>query len=142
MSTELKTYDLSFDSSQSIETEEGLRTAILLSLLTRARARPDDLLVDPADRGGWWGDTYSDVPGDSFGCRAWILIGRPINAALMSDLELMIQEALAWLVEDGHIGEVTIGLEVIKHGTIGAKIQVSRPGSSAVAAEALWELSL
>jgi phage gp46-like protein len=142
MPTDLKTYDLAVTSTESIETEEGLRTAILLSLLTRARARPDDVIPDPADRGGWWGDTYSEVPNDSFGSRIWTLAGRPINAALMSDLELMIREALQWLIDDGYIGAVGVELEVIKHGTIGAKIEVSRPTTSAIAADVRWEFTI
>lgn len=142
MFDEQKIYDLAFDSTQTIETEEGLKTVILTSLLTRGRARADDVIPDPFDRGGWWGDTYAEIPGDSFGSRIWTLSGRPINAALMGDLELIIREALQWLIDDGHIGAVGVELEVIKHGTIGARIQVTKPAGSAIAADVRWELSL
>lgn len=141
MPTELKTYDLAFSSTESIETEEGLKTAILISLLTRARARPDDAIPDPLDRGGWWGDTYSDIPNDPFGSRIWTLAGRPINAAFFGDLDVIIREALKWLIDDGYVGAVELDFEVISHGTIGARIQVSRPGNSAIAADQSLELS-
>ena len=134
-------YDLSF-SAESIDTEDGLRTIITTCLLTRGRALPDDELADPSDRGGWWGDAYSDVPGRQVGSRLWTLKGRKINAAFMADMEQMIRECLQWLIDDGYIGGVELELEVINHGTIGARIGIRRPNTTTVADLGLWELSL
>ena len=39
-----------------LATDDGLRTAVLISLFTDAPARDDDPLPAPGYRGGWWGD--------------------------------------------------------------------------------------
>ena len=44
-----------------LATDDGLRTAVIISLFTDARARADDPLPEAdADRRGWWGDCGSD----------------------------------------------------------------------------------
>ncbi len=134
-------YDLSI-SSEALDSDETLKTAITLSLLTWARANPDDPLPDGEDRKGWWGDTYADVPGDRFGCRIWTLIGAPITAGLIAQADQMIREALQWMVEDNLVGGFTVELEQIRHGVIGARIGVLRPGNSTVQPLDLWEISL
>ena len=54
-------------------TEEGLRTAVLISLMTDRRARLDDALPsDDGNRRGWWGDVAAEG-NDRIGSRLWLL---------------------------------------------------------------------
>lgn len=140
--TDPKIYDLSISSSESIESEEGLRTAITLSLLTDARALPDDVIPDPTDRKGWWADTYSDRPGDAFGSRLWVLQGRPMSSALVAEAEDMIRQSLQWLIDDGYASTISVDLEIVADSALGATIGVYRPQEPAPWFEGLWEVSL
>ena len=53
-----------------LELDEGLRSAILLSLFSDARAQPGDVAEDEDPR-GYWGDALTE--GDRFGSRLWLL---------------------------------------------------------------------
>ena len=53
--------------------EGGIRTAVLLSLLSDRRAESGDLPAGATDRRGWWGDTLAAVDGDRIGSRLWLL---------------------------------------------------------------------
>jgi phage gp46-like protein len=135
-------YDLARTSDQTLDSEEGLQTAITLSLFSNARALPDDVLVDPTDRKGWWGDTYADNPGDSFGSRLWQLQGQPISTELLTTMDQMIHEALQWMVDDRLISGVDVELSQVRHGVIGATIGVLRPQNGTVQPLGTWEISL
>lgn len=87
--------DLAIEGGRLV-TDDGLRTAILISLFTDARANDDDPLPEPgADRRGWWGDASQDhyrigcgvlVRSGRFNCR-WLIAGRendPVIGALVS----------------------------------------------------------
>lgn len=134
-------YDLAV-SDEALVADETLKTAISYSLMTYARASLDDVVPDPSDLKGWWGDSYAEVPGDSFGCRAWTLIGSPITAGLLETLKQMILEALQWMVEDGYVSGFEVDLEIVQHGVIGAKIGALAPDQTAIRDLGVWEISL
>ena len=50
--------------------EEGLGTAVLISLFTDRRADPDDNIDNPDDKKGWWGDLAPNK-GDKIGSKLW-----------------------------------------------------------------------
>ena len=83
-----------------LATDEGLRTAIIISLFTDAPARPDDPL--PAEsRGGWWGDAVPPVAGDRLGSRLWLFRRAKRVASIIVPFREAVLEALAWLIDDG-----------------------------------------
>jgi phage gp46-like protein len=69
------TPDLALAPSGAVAREDGLRTAILLSLFLDARAGEEDPLPDPLnrDRRGWVGDVLAPTAGDRIGSRLWLL---------------------------------------------------------------------
>jgi len=82
--------------------DDGLTTAVLLSLLTDARAKPGDRLPDGVtDRRGWWGDALSGFDGDRFGSRLWLLCREKQTEETRRRAEEYATEALAWLITDG-----------------------------------------
>lgn len=65
-----------------LQGDDGLMTAVIISLFTDARAHDDDPLPDErvgvsSDRRGWWGDCLPDAQGEqtleSIGSRLWLL---------------------------------------------------------------------
>ena len=55
-----------------LQAEDGLDTAILVSLFTDARVREDELPPGHTWRRGWWGDGVDDEP-DTTGSKLWVL---------------------------------------------------------------------
>lgn len=98
--------------------DEGLRTAITISLMTDARARDDDRLDDGADaaggdRRGWWGDlALIGEAATPIGSRLWLLRRAKANEATRLRAVTMAQEALAWMVADGICQRVEVVAEL------------------------------
>lgn len=102
--------------------DSPLRSAVLVSLFTDrvAPQQPtsDDTAVGiqspsgptgsaTADRGGWWGDAFADLP---IGSRLWQL-KRAVKAgtrAIPREIEDICTEALQWLVDDGVIAPLAV----------------------------------
>lgn len=93
------TFDLAVDRGD-LAADDGLATAITISLFTDARARTDDPVPAGSDPRGWWGDAYNDDPDDRIGSRLWTLAREKLTAATALRARDMVREALAWLVKD------------------------------------------
>ena len=81
--------------------EEGFFTAVTISLFSDRKADPDELPPGDSLRRGWWGDLLED-DGDRIGSRLWTLARARASAETAGRAEAYAEEALAWLVEDGH----------------------------------------
>ena len=94
--------------SGDIATDDGFSTAIYLSLFTDRRARDDDKVDDPDDRGGWWGDQTSV---DEIGSRLWLLRRAKTTQANLNLAKGYIQEALKWMIDDGVAQKISVAVE-------------------------------
>lgn len=100
-----------------IVTDDGLRTAILISLFTDARAPAGAALPeDGADRGGWWGDDFiadgsrADGP-NAVGSLLWLLRRSKITAPVMERARSAAVDALGWLIRDGIAAGIDVQVE-------------------------------
>lgn len=92
-----------------LATDNGLQTAVCLSLFCDARAAPDAALPDAdnpyPDRRGWWADAFfaedSSKP-NRLGSRLWLLEGARGTPATARRAQLYARAALQWLI-DGNI---------------------------------------
>lgn len=92
-----------------LATDEGLETAVFISLFTDRRARDDDKLLDDRnlDKRGWWGDLLKpDNEGDEIGSRLWLLSREKTTEDVFKKLDTYINEALNWLVEDEVVSKI------------------------------------
>lgn len=109
--------------------DDGLNTAVIVSLFTDRRANPDDALPDGTDdRRGWWGDAFPDVDGDRIGSRLWLLSREKQLPSVLQRAQQYAEEALAWLVEDGIASAVNVVAETVKPDTLGLGIEIRRAG--------------
>jgi phage gp46-like protein len=74
--------------------DEGLETAVLLSLFSDRIARQDDVLPSGDDRRGWWADAYAEIEGDAWGSRLWLLSREKQTASVLRRAEEYASEAL------------------------------------------------
>ncbi len=81
--------------------DNGMRTAVVLSLFTDRVADSDDVIPDGSDnRRGWWADAYND-DGDIIGSRLWILGREKQTDRTLERAAEYADEALNWLLKDG-----------------------------------------
>lgn len=121
-----ETCDLALD-GRDLLLEEGLQTAVLISLFSDRRARSDDTLpVDGDDRRGWWADAWPEVEGDLLGSRLWLLAREKDVPETLRRAREYAQEALAWLVEDGVCARIEVAASVPRRGVLGLAVTLYR----------------
>jgi len=120
-----------------LATDDGLMTAILISLFTDARARADDVLPEAgADRRGWWGDAFGE-DGDGIGSRLWLLEREKVTEATALKARDIVTEALGWLVRDGVVRELDVQTMLVRptgtngSGALAIAVTLSRPDGPA-----------
>jgi phage gp46-like protein len=95
--------------------DDGLETAVAISLFTDRRAGPDDTPPDGTDdRRGWWGDAFPAAAvgaTDRIGSRLWLLGRSKGTADVLALARSYAEEALAWLIEDGVAERVEVDAE-------------------------------
>lgn len=127
-------------------TDDGLRTAILISLFTDARAGDDDRLPDDgADRRGWWGNAYkpSDDAPEELGSKLWLLSREKLTAATVERARTYAADALAWLQRAGIVSSLTVRATAIGHQMLAIAVEVVRPeGPARDVYDFVWEASL
>jgi phage gp46-like protein len=118
----------------ALASEDGLGTAVILSLFTDRRAEPDDELPDGADplfgRRGWIGDalTIGAAPGrDRIGSRLWLLVREKQVEETLRLAEDYAREALEWMVEGGLAAEIEVTAEWVAMGTLGLRVAITPP---------------
>lgn len=92
---------------QGFAEDDGLATAVLISLFTDARA-DSPLDVGETDKRGWWGDKFSPVPGDRIGSQLWRLAREKDRPESLLKAKSYAETALVWMVDDGLVSEITV----------------------------------
>ena len=79
----------------SLAGDDGLDTAVILSLFSDARARAGDDTPAPDDLRGWWGDAFAAKTGDRFGSRLWLLGRRKQLPSVLAEAKGAQEKGLA-----------------------------------------------
>ena len=114
--------DLALDGLALVR-DDGLKTAVILSLFVDRRAEDDDVLPD------------------NTGSRLWLLSREKQLPPVLMRAREYAEEALAWLVEDGIAESVSVETWWIGTGTLGLLVRIVRPKAPAIdyKFEYLWE---
>ncbi|MDR1656123.1 MAG: phage GP46 family protein [Deltaproteobacteria bacterium] len=122
--------------------DDGLNTAILVSLFSDRRAEPADELPDPgSSRRGWWGDALADGR-DRLGSRLWLLTRRKQTPETRQLFIEYTKEALSWLVEDGVASTVEVDAQWKSQGFLTVTAVVARPDGGVVRFDYAWDSEL
>lgn len=125
--------------SGGLAAETTLETAVIISLFTDRRAAADDVLPDaslqqgvlPDNRRGWCGDALREVEGDLYGSRLWLLSRAKQTEETRLRAIFYCREALAWMIEDGHVLVIDITAEWYGNdGRLNALIALTLPDGS------------
>ena len=114
------TADLSL-SGALLDVDDGLRSAVIVSLCTdrRADALPPVVAGVPID-------------GDRIGSRLWLLSREKQLRQVVNRAREYAAEALDWLIEDGIAERVEVDAEILRTGMLGLEIVIHRPPGDAV----------
>lgn len=119
--------------------DEGLETAVILSLFTDRRlpdgATPPDGTNDPR---GWWGD-IGDPDGVQIGSRLWLLWREKMLPKTVSDAVVYCKEALQWMITDGIARVVNVSAERAGLYQISIGIEIIKPAGDALRFAYLWD---
>jgi phage gp46-like protein len=108
--------------------DDGLETAVILSLFTDRRAEPDDVIPDGSqDRRGWWGDDFNADSADRIGSRLWLLHREKQLSVVLQRAQSYAEEALRWLIDDGVAESVTVVASIPRKEILGFDIAIQRP---------------
>lgn len=114
-------------SGPNLAEDDGLETAVVLSLFTDRRAEDGDPLPGNAeDRRGWWGDSFPSAPGDRIGSRLWLLNREKQIPVVLTRAREYALEALQWLVDDGVARAINVTAEIVRAGVLGLGIEIVR----------------
>lgn len=135
----------------ALATHDGLRTAILISLFTDARA-PDGAVLpeDGADRGGWWGDAFSGetsatIPDadarNAIGSLLHLLRRAKVTPQALRDARAYAFTASSWMLRDGIASAVNVTVEA-QGSRLAIGIDLDRPnGPDRERYDFTWEAS-
>lgn len=120
-----------------LEADRDLETSVIISLMTDASAKPDDVIPDGTDdRRGWWGDTgpvgdQPTPPEGPLGSRLWLLAREKSTETTRRRAEVYAAEALRWMMTDGVAARVDVqaawlDAPGIPPGFLGLRIRILR----------------
>lgn len=113
-------------SRNDIETDEGLESAVAISLFCDARATAgDELPAGETDRRGYWADEFV---GTTVGSKLWLLDREPLTEPNLRLAEQYASEALAWMVSELVASSVSVQVSIVG-GVRVVAVKIARPNA-------------
>lgn len=119
-------FDITVENND-LKSDEGLRTAIAISLFTDRRALEEELPLGELDRKGWWADQFADIEGDQIGSKLWLLRREKQTEETRLKARDYALEALQWMLDDGLAHGVDVEAEFVDRGVIGLRVAIQKP---------------
>lgn len=116
---------------QDLARDDGLESAVLVSLFTDRRATPEQIRAgeDRAELRGWWGDFNPPADGDKTGSLLWLLRREKQTRETLARARQYAEQALAWMLEDRVAAAVTVATEYLSMGVMRIVVDIDRPDS-------------
>ena len=91
---------------------QGLRTQVIICLLTDARVEPSELRSGDSNR-GWIGDTFDTMAGETpIGSKLWLLRRSSLYEGIEQYAELYARQALQTLIDQRAVVRVDVDVTV------------------------------
>jgi phage gp46-like protein len=133
----------------SVELEDTLQTAVIISLFTDRRAGADDKLpVGHVDRRGWVGEEFAadgfDTRSDPWGSLLWTCYGGKSSQELLERARFAAFEALEWMVRAGVASRVEVTAQWVgeRQDRLAVRPAIYKPGQVAPVYDVLWGTSI
>lgn len=125
---QLGVFDCALDAATGdLVRDDGLFTAVVISLFSDARAERDDPLPAAGQpRRGWWGDALD--PARPWGSKLWLLQREKCTAATAARARAYAAQALQWLLDDRIAARIDVTAEAITaEHRIALAVTLTRP---------------
>lgn len=110
-----------------ISMDEGIETAVIISLFTDRRVGIEELPPLETDRAGWWGDMFSEIENDEIGSKLWLLMREKQTAQTLARVIEYCKEALQWMIEDGIAESVEVEASYPERERLSLGISIQKP---------------
>lgn len=131
-------FDLRIENGD-LKSDEGLETAVSISLFTERRVTDEDLPLGALSKKGWWGDMFPDIEQDKIGSRLWLLEREKVIPETARRAEDYCREALNWLIEDGVAASITVTASYDTLKRLQISITISRPSGREFKYAVVWD---
>lgn len=118
--------------------DDGLETAVAISLFSEARVPDSDYLPEHAgNRSGWWADeTLPD--NDRIGSLLWLLNRKSITTEMIRIAHDYAVDALQWMVADGVAKTIEVSIEKIGLNSLAFHVVITSPEDVIYKYKLLW----
>lgn len=119
--------------------DDGLETAVAISLFTDARVNDEQLPYLETNKRGWWGDLFSIEDQDKIGSRIWTLDRSKVTNETLNRMNEFCLESLEWMKEDGIADEIGIDSIYNEEKHLITSISINRPDGLTERFSVLWD---
>ena len=121
--------------------EEGLTTAVLISLFTDARADDDDEIDDKNDKRGWWGDLESPSP---IGSKLWQFERSKTTQTVIEQFKKAIEDCLQWMIDDDVAKKINVIVERSEENRLYFSVEIFQTDGNTTALKFndLWQMEV
>lgn len=114
-------WDFGISQIGDFELDNGLQTAILVSLLSNARADASEIPIIEF-RDGWYGNLIWNQNGYQQGSKLWLLYQSRLTQEIILRAKNYTEIALNWMLEDGLLKNLVVN--VIQNDSISFTINI------------------
>lgn len=109
LNTDAGYYDISFTNGEFTKMN-GFDTSLQISFMNERRASESEI-KPPQNRRGWWGNEINGFDNFEYGSKLWLLHQARATSEALNNAKTYTQEALQWLIEDGHLDLIRVNTE-------------------------------
>lgn len=124
--------------NDDVKSDEGLETAVLISLFTDQHVELDEVPFGETSQRGWWGDLFPDIERDEIGSKLWTLGRSKTTLPTRNKIIELAEQSLQWLIEDGVASEVIVNAEIIARDRIDLSVEIIRPNDPNQRFDVVW----
>jgi len=110
--------------------DEGLETAVIISMFTDRQVEDDELPDSETDRRGYWGDIANEDSNDKTGSKLWLLAREKSTEVVADRAKQYTEEALQWLKDDGVTNSIEVTTTIPRPGALLIEVTIARPSTN------------
>jgi phage gp46-like protein len=122
-----------------LKADNGLETAVLISLFSDRRADIEELPKGDTNLKGWWADLISDKITDLIGSKLWLADRAKMETELLPLLEDYVRDALNWMIEDGIAQSVEVIATQNDSQSATLSVTINKPDGDNIPFKFIWD---